>query len=396
VENFPFKVYLTWREVLSGAIRVPRSLSREFDSREYQLVDDEDGKTYLVYYFPEGNYLLGLAEYFQTNNIPQGASLTLDKKGPDQLAFWIKKSKKRTATIVLDYDPESDRFSISLQEAFTLAMPNKSLYLEREVVEKLLQLYDDCGECDLRQLLIKILTKPELTGNSRALHFLRACHMADLIKATTPEDVEYVLNNGPEFVASEKKEGMFFYQEIKLAEAAEAEEEVRTETSLLQSLAEQLAAGEAERQESFEAPSTQQEQPSPKETAPAETEASDAGAVSEIKVRLEPLKKEKEKVKEKPARKKKAKVEEKGPKPRKSERRAIEEKIVEEESEIEALEALKAQEEEQEAGAEAQETIPVDVEVTKEEPKFGFFAEMLKSALGKKQPEEKEEKEEKK
>ncbi len=401
VDNFPFKVYLTWREILSGAIRIPRSLKREFDAREYQLVDDEDGTSYTVYYFPEGNYLLGLAEYFHNNNIPQGSSLTLDKKGPGRLAFWVKKSKKRTATIVLDYDPKSNRFSISPQEAFTLAMPNKSLYLEKHVVEKLLQLYDDCEQDDLRQLLVKILTTPELTGNSRAIHFLRAYHMADLIKSTTPEDVEYVLNNGPEFVASEKKEGIFLYQEVKVVEEMAAEEEVRAENSLLQSLAEQLAAGEAEQERPVEAPAPQPEPQPVTEASPTGGDISAEGVpTGEIQVELEPLKKEKEKekvkAKEKPLKKQKVKAEDKRPKLRKSERRAIEEKIVEEESEIEALEALKAQEEEQEAEAESEEAIPVDIEVTKEEPKFGFFAEMLKSALGKKQPEEEEKESEEK
>ncbi|HAR35780.1 MAG TPA: hypothetical protein DCR87_02510 [Acidobacteria bacterium] len=396
VENFPFKVYLTWREILSGAIRVPRSLSREFDSREYQLVDDEDGKVYTVYYFPEGNYLLGLADYFCANNIPQGTSLTLDKKGPDQLTFWIKKSKKKTATIYLEYDRDSGRFILSGQEVYTLAMPNKSIFLEKEVVSRLLQLYEEVENLDLRQLLVKILTSPELTGNTRSLHFLRAYHMVDLLKPATAEDVEYVLNAAPEFVASEKKEGMYYYQEVKVLEEAALEEEARAEASLLSSLAEQLVSGEAAETEAA-VPEALAQPEVPAETAAAEVEAPSAGAEPEIQVCLEPLKKEKEKEKEKPA-KKKAKVEEKGPKPKKSERRVIEEKIMEEESEIEALEAIKAQEEELEEAAEGgEEAIPVEIEVAKEEPKFGFFAEMLKSALSKKQPgqEEEEEKEKK-
>ncbi|MGQ9800388.1 MAG: hypothetical protein ACUVRL_01780 [Candidatus Saccharicenans sp.] len=390
VENFPFKVYLTWREILSGAIRVPRSLSREFDSREYQLIDDEDGKAYTVYYFPEGNYLLGLADYFRTNNIPQGTSLTLDKKGPDQLTFWIKKSKKKTAIIYLEYDRDSGQFILSGQEVYTMAMPNKSIFLEKEVVSRLLALHEEVENLDLRQLLAKILTSPELTGNTRSLHFLRAYHMVDLLKPVTAEDVEYVLNAAPEFVASEKKEGMYFYQEVKVPEEAAVEEEARAEASLLSSLAEQLVSSEAAEAKAGEAEATTQAEV-PVETEPVEVEVPSAGAEPEIQVHLEPLKKEKEKEKEKPV-KKKAKVEEKGPKPKKSERRVIEEKIMEEESEIEALEAIKAQEEELEEAAEAgEEAIPVEIEVAKEEPKFGFFAEMLKSALSKKQPGQEEE-----
>jgi len=50
----------------------------------------------------------------------------------------------------------------------------------------------------------------------------------------------------------------------------------------------------------------------------------------------------------------------------------------------------------EEAAAGGDETIPVEIEVAKEEPKFGFFAEMLKSALGKKQPGQGEEEEKEK
>jgi len=392
VENFPFKTYLTWREILSGAVRIPRSLSKEFDAREYQLLDEEEGKSYTVYYFPEGNYLLGLADYFQSNNIPQGTSLTLDKKGPDQFVFWIKKSKKKTACLKLEIDSRSGNLVLSNQEAFTLAMPNKSIYLEREVVERVLRLQEESEGLDLRQLLAKIFKSPELTGNTRSLHFLRAYHIVDLLAPTTAEDVEYVLNNAPEFVASEKKEGMFIYQEIREPKEVPAEEVSRAEASLLESLAEQLLAGEVEKEEVAakpQAPPAEEEKPEEVRAEGPTAAAAPSVPEVEIQVKLEPLKKEKEK--EKPPKKKKAKVEEKGPKPRKSERRALEEKIVEEESEIEALEALKAQEEEQEEGAEAEEAIPVEVEVSKEEPKFGFFAEMLKSALSKKQPEQKEE-----
>jgi hypothetical protein len=396
-ESFPVKIYLTWRDILSGAIKIPKSLARDFTAREYQLVDDEDGKVYIAYYYPEGNYLLGLADYFQANNIPQGTSLTLDKKGTEQFTFWIKKSKKKMVTLKLKYDPVSNRFQLASEEVFTLAMPNKSVYLEREVVEKLLTLYDECESLDLRQMLVKLFKTPELTTSTRSLHFMRAYQMADLLKATTAEDVEYILNNAPEFVASEKKEGIYIYQEAFEPKEAPAEEAEKVELSLLESLAEQLVSGEAEvGKPAAERIAT--------ETQIAGVRISEPAKEVERPAEIEVKKKEEEKIraeipvkaqppgKQKPAKKKKAKVEEKGSKPRKSERRVIEEKIVEEESELEALEALKAQAEELEEGREAEEeAVPVEVEAAKQQPKFGFFAEMLKSALSKKQTEEKEE-----
>ncbi|MBC7364642.1 MAG: hypothetical protein H5U07_08935 [Candidatus Aminicenantes bacterium] len=410
VDNFPVKVYLTWREILSGAVRLPKSLSREFNSREYQLVDDEDGKAYTVYYFPEGNYLLGLAEYFKAHNIPQGSSLTLDRKGPEQFTFWIKKSKKKMPVLKLEYDPQTDRFKLGAEEGYTLALTNKSVQLEKEIVEKLLTMYEECVGLDLRQLLGKLFKTPELTGNSRSLHFMRAYHMVDLLRPTTAEDVEYVLNAAPEFIVSEKKEGVFIYQESLLPKEETVEEE-RIDQALIETLAEQLATGVEEKEEEKAEPVVQPEAEAKEAVPPEAKTAVEEEAEPEVEVielepeqvqiKLEPLKKEKEKEKlaekereEREAKKKKTKTGEKGPKSRKSERRVIEEKILEEESEIEALEAIKSQEEEElEVEIGEEETIEVELEAEKEEPKFGFFAEMLKTALSKKQPENKEEEE---
>ena len=80
----------------------------------------------------------------------------------------------------------------------------------------------------------------------------------------------------------------------------------------------------------------------------------------------------------------------KGPRPKKSERRVIEEKIVEEESVQEALAAVKEKEEEgleqQRAREKKEEFKPAP---QKEGPKFGIFGDLLKTAL-KKKPEDEE------
>lgn len=403
VDSFPFKVYLTWREILSGAVRLPRSLSREFTSREYQVVDDEDGKSYTVYYYPDGNFILGLAEYFQTNNIPQGTSLTINRKTEDTFTFWIKKSKKKTATYKLEYDSATGHFSLGQGEVFTLAMANKSLNLDREIVAHLLTMQDESQDLDLRQLLVKVFKTPELTGNSRSLHFLRAYHLVDLLRATTAEDIEYVLNNAPEFVASEKKEGIYIYQESLEPKEVPVEEE-KAASSFLESLAEQLAGSrdEAETTMSPESAAPEEQEGAMVEEVTEEIQAETVAPPiqeAEIKVTLEPVKKEKAREIEKegkPGKKKKELTEDKKFKSKKSDRRLIEERIVEEETEIEALEAVKAQQEEAEEAEAEDKTIQVELEAAKQEAKFGFFAEMLKSALTKKQPEQKEEEKEEK
>ena len=90
--------------------------------------------------------------------------------------------------------------------------------------------------------------------------------------------------------------------------------------------------------------------------------------------------------KDKTFKRKKPKTEgDKGPRPKKSERRVIEEKIAEEESERAALAAVKEKEEEtpeQRAGREKKEEFKPAPK--KDAPKFGIFGDLLKTALKKK------------
>jgi len=47
VQAFPIKIYLTWREILSGGVKVPRSLGKELShAREYTFTDSEEGKSW--------------------------------------------------------------------------------------------------------------------------------------------------------------------------------------------------------------------------------------------------------------------------------------------------------------------------------------------------------------
>jgi len=369
--DFPLKIYLTWREVLSGGVRVPKSLNKELaHAREYTFSDAEEGKSYIVYYYPSDCFFLGLRDFFQANNIPQGTSLTLEKKNHTQFNFWLKKSKKKISVPQLTYDPKEDKFNDTGEEVFTFALPNKIIFLEKETLAQLLPLHVQSDERDLRELLILIFKSFGLESADHSLHFLRAYHLVDVLKQTTQEDVETTLLNSPEFASSEKKKGIFFYQEPMPAveevtleiPAAEAAPEVIGE--------EAIPSGEIE---ITEAP----------ESAPVLAEA-----VEKIRVEAPAP------GKEKPVKKKKPRPEgERAPKPRKSERRVIEEKIELLESEQEALSAIK----EKEAEAEREELAAREKKeefkpVAPKETSFGIFAEKLKSALNKKKKEDKEDK----
>jgi hypothetical protein len=365
VQAFPIKVYLTWREILSGGLKVPRSLNKELSrAREYTFTDPEENKSYTVYYYPNANFFLGLKEFYAQANIPQGTSLTLEKSGPQGFHFWIKKSKKKISVPRLAYDLEKDEFQETGEESFSFAEPNKIIYIEHETMVKLLALYAERDDLDLKDLLVLIFKNFALGGAAHSLHFLKAYHLIDILRQTTQEDVEYVLLNSTEFSKSDKKKGLFYYQEPYVPKE-EAVPAFLAGEPFCESQAEELPSEEG-------LPEEAGLEPGPEEIAAATREKAKPAAAA-------PAPK-----KEKPAKKKKPRPEgEKIPRPKKSERRVIEEKIEEEESVQEALSAIKEQAEE---GVEtrAREKKEEFKPVPKEEPKFGIFGDLLKTALKKK------------
>ena len=387
-QGFPLKVYLTWREILSGGVKIPRSLNKELSlSREYIFTDTDEEKDYTVYYYPTFGFFLGLKDFYKNNNVPQGTSLTLERKGPVQFNFWLKKSKKKLSVMKVLYDPKEDKFAQSDEDVFTFSMPNKIIHLERETLSKLFFLYQQKYDPGLRELLALIFKNFGLEGNNFSLHYLRAYHLVDILKQTTEEDVEITLLNSPEFSQSEKNKGVFFYlekivveEEVAVEEPAEVTPEITPEEKV------------------EEAPPAAQALKAPgKEIHPPEVEM---GREEEIRVEApsEPaiVEIEKEEIRErtlkptrdKVSRKKRLKMEgEKGLRARKGAKRLIEEKIEIEESEQEALFAVKAQEK-KEPEEEKAELLPKGKKgkfkpYASEEPAFGIFAEKLKTALDK-------------
>jgi hypothetical protein len=376
VQDFPIKIYLTWREIVSGGIKIPRSLGKELShAREYTFTDSEEGRAYTLYYYPVQNFFLGLQDFYTQYNIPQGASLTLERTGPTAFKFWVKKSKKKMSVIRLGYDAERDEFTDSGEEAYTFAEPNKIIYIERETLGHLLPLTATREGFDLRDFVVTIFRDPVLSTSAHSLHFLRAYHLIDIVRQTTQEDVEYVLLNSPEFTKSDKKKGVFTYHEPFVEEEAEAgypegyeepaAEAYTPEEAALEAVADELLGVEPE----IGLEEAEREPVMP----PAPPEPGAAKKAKEFK-------------------KRKPKTEgDKGPRPKKSERRVIEEKIVEEESVQEALAAVKEKADEgleQRTREKKEEFKPAPKkEAKKDEPKFGIFADLLKTAL-KKKPED--------
>lgn len=388
----PVKLYLTWREILSGGLKIPDSLRRELSaSREYVLTNADEEKDYTVYYYPSQSILLGLQDYYTSQNIPQGASLTLVKKNDTHLVLSLKKSKKKIAVPTVTYNAKKDVFSEG-GEVFTFALPNKIIFLEADTLSKLVSLSDQRDNLDLRDLLVLVFKEFGLKGDYFSLHFRRAFHLVDMIKHTILEDVEKTLLSTSEFARSEKKKGLFFYTVkaepvkpaepepipvVRLEKAAEPDEEEDEEA-----LPEIGTVGEVT------VPDVQiEEVAEPLPQATLETRA-EVEVLPEPEEKIIPLLKEE---KAPPPKKKtrKIKAEAEGlPRKRRREKKQIEERIEVEEFEMEALIAKKAQETEElpvERAVAPKKEKKIEYKPTEEEKLLsGLFAEKLKSALDKK------------
>jgi len=383
-QGFPLKVYLTWREILSGGIKTPKNINKELShSREYVFTDIEEEKDYTVYYYPSSGFFLGFEEFYESNNVPQGASLTLERKGPAQFSFWLKKSKKKLSVMKVVYDSEEDKFALSDEDVFTYALTNKIIHLERETLTKLFFLYQQRDNLDLQELLALIFKNFGLEGNNYSLHYLRAFHLVDILKQTTDEDVEKILLNSPEFSQSEKNKGIFLYKEkIEIEEEVISEEpaEVIQETTP-EEKAEEVPPGAS----ALETPAEEISPTEVKEKIKEEIRVEAPPEAVSVEIEEKPLKPAKERI----SRKKRLRDEtEKTPRERKGAKRFIEERIELEESEQEALIAVKAKEkietEEVKAEPPPKEKKEKIKPYVSEEPLFGIFAEKLKTALGKK------------
>lgn len=376
------KIYLTWREILSGGLKTPKALTRELSSyREYVFTDVEERKDYTLHLYPTQGFFLGLKDFYEQNNVPQGASLTLERKEGNQFNFWLKKSKKKLSVFRINYNPKEDKFEDTGEELYSYSLPNKIIHIEKETFSQLSSLYAQRDKSDLRELLILIFKNFGLEGDNYALHSLRAYHLVDVLKLTSQEDVEIILLNSPEFSRSSKKKGVFFYQE-----KIEIEEE---------EIPEAAPGVPAEVPPGIEAEEIPPEREIPVEAAPGEEMPPAAMEVKaeefapevrepEIEEKI-PIEGPPEKEKVKVSKRKRLKMErERGPRLRTREKRFIEEKIEIEESEHEALTAVKEKREEERVELPSKEKkAPVKKPAVSKEPAFGLFAEKLKTALDK-------------
>jgi hypothetical protein len=303
------------------------------------------------------------------------------------------------------YTPKDDKFSLE-EEFSTYCMPNKIVYLEGGTLKKLFSLYGKRGKLDLRQLLILVFKEFGLEGEYLFMHSLRAFHLVDTLRNTYQEDVEKILLSSPEFSKSEKKKGVFIYLEkLKAEEDKPDKKDVEAKKDIpgkdepppkedalpeIGTIEDEMPAQEM-KEEDTDLKIIEVIEEKPEEKAPAAPEIPEKKP-EERTAEAKPAKAKKAKEVKKKERVKKIESE-KEPRKRKGVKRIREEQIEIEESEMEALFAVKAKEKEEipdmEEEKPAKPTEEAYDQLPKEEPKFGLFAEKLKTALGDKEKKKK-------
>ncbi len=371
------RFYLTWREIFSGALRIPREFQGVFDEeREIILTDQEKRKTFNVFYYPEEGFILGLDEIYKTYNPIQGSLFFLQKEDFNKYIFSFRKAKKLITAFKCEYDKERKRFIFTGQPFDTHTEINKAILITKDELEKIALMWEEGAKSEnLNDLLHFVFMNFGNPSESYKIHLLKAYHIADMFKNVKKDDFETVLFGNPEFFPSEEEKGYFYLDVTRIGkeeEIGDAIEEVRIADEEMESIEEEEIIKEIEQ---------------PIEEAPLEE------VIEEVEGKVE------EEVVEKEAditplpeleiyRKFKEDLRKTKAKGKKGGRKIIEERIRLEESEKEAEIYIKEKLEEKEIdkGEEKEEAVKPSL---KETPKIGIFGAKLSKVLSEKKEEKK-------
>lgn len=207
---------LTWREVLSGAVRVRKGM-RNLLKGELELEARDGGRSYKLFYFPERNYILGFGKYFKENFVVQGAQLFLEWEG-DHFKLSLRKEKKPFHAPMLLYDADSDRFTLKDAEISSEIDVDKRVFITREELSELISRMEELRKIpDLTALIREIVKSFGEAEKGFLIHYLKIYHILDIIHGTPKEDVVRSLLGNEEFVLQEE----FGYFKLDLNKAME-------------------------------------------------------------------------------------------------------------------------------------------------------------------------------
>jgi len=365
------RFYLTWREIFSGALRIPREFQGIFgEEREIILTDPEKKKNYNAFYYPEDGFIVGLDEIYQLNNPIQGSLFFLQKEDFNKYVFSFRKAKKVITAFKCEYDREQRKIIFTGQPVETHTEVNKAILISKDELSKITSLWEEGTKTEnLNDLLHFVFMNFGSPNENYKIYILKAYHIADMFKNVKKDDFETVLFGNPEFFPSEEEKG-YFYLDLTKIGMEEVEEEVELPKEEIEIVEEEFIEETEEPAEQFIPLEEPKEEPEIREEEKFEFKEEE---VSPSQPELEIYRKFKEELK-------KTKV-----KGKKGGRKIIEERIRLEESEKEAEIYIKESIEEKES-EKSEEKEEVTKPSVKETPKIGILGAKLSKVLsGKKE-----------
>jgi len=365
------RFYLTWREIFSGALRIPREFQSIFgEEREIILTDSEKKKTYNVFYYPEDGFLVGLDEIYQLNNPIQGSLFFLQKEDFNKYVFSFRKAKKVITAFKCEYDREQRKIIFTGQPVETHTEVNKAILISKDELSRITSLWEEGTKTEnLNDLLHFVFMNFGSPNENYKIYILKAYHIADMFKNVKKDDFETVLFGNPEFFPSEEEKG-YFYLDLTKIGMEEVEEEVELPKEEIEIVEEEFIEETEEPAEQIIPLEEPKEEPEIREEEKFEFREEQ---VSPPQPELEIYRKFKEELK-------KTRV-----KGKKGGRKIIEERIRLEESEKEAEIYNKESIEEKES-EKKEEKEEVTKQTVKETPKIGILGAKLSKVLsGKKE-----------
>jgi len=221
------RYYLTQREVSAGALRLRSGVFHVGDSIEIDAFDENSKKSYLLYYYREGNLVLGFEKIFEKYKALQGTIMTFKQTEDGKFFFNIRMTKKGTIADKIEFNKETRGFEVFDEKIAAPVFVNKSMFLESDVLMTVYHNFDDFKKIDtLNKLTHKIFLEFGIRERNYEIHILRLYHILDLIFPIELKLVEEVILSNPEFVPSEKSLGIV-YLDSDVVGQIEGEEQVR-------------------------------------------------------------------------------------------------------------------------------------------------------------------------
>lgn len=222
------KFILSWREVLSGAVRVGKFVKNHLPRElELRIRDKERNRYYTVYYFPEKGFILGLKDYFKENFVVQGTQLFMEwNEEREEFEFYIRRAKKPFHAPWLHYRSEDDAFYLHEGDISSEVEVPKHIFITRQELEDIIGRLDKLRKIqDLTALLREVLKSYGEVENSFRMHYIKAYHIVDLISAATKDNVILAFVGNEEFVQDSEEWGFFSLDLTKAIEIPIVEEE---------------------------------------------------------------------------------------------------------------------------------------------------------------------------